>query len=55
MPGTNPPGPPSPPPPGCLGGFGQAGGNLVVDLNRDGINEAVWGSFDAGQVAIWKR
>jgi len=36
-------------------GFGQAGGNLVVDLNRDGKNEAVWGSFDAGQVALWQR
>ncbi len=36
-------------------GFGQAGGSVVVDLNRDGINEAVWGSFDAGQVAIWRR
>ena len=36
-------------------GFGQAGGNLVVDLDRDGRNEAVWGSFDGGQIAIWQR
>jgi hypothetical protein len=36
-------------------GFGQAGGNVVIDLNRDGKNEAIWGSFDAGQVAIWQR
>jgi hypothetical protein len=36
-------------------GFGQAGGNVVIDLNRDGKNEAIWGSFDAGQVALWQR
>ena len=36
-------------------GFDQAGGNLVVGLNRDGLNEAFWGSFDAGQVALWQR
>jgi len=36
-------------------GFGQAGGQLAVDLNRDGINEMVFSSFDQNALAFWKR
>jgi hypothetical protein len=36
-------------------GWGQAGGAIVDDLNRDGINEIVFGSFDQNALAIWQR
>jgi hypothetical protein len=36
-------------------GYGQAGGAIVKDLNRDGINEMVFGSFDQNALAIWQR
>lgn len=36
-------------------GWGQAGGAVVDDLNRDGVNEMVFGSFDQNALAIWQR
>jgi len=36
-------------------GYGQAGGQLVVDLNRDGVNEMVFSSFDQNALSFWKR
>lgn len=34
-------------------GWGQAGGSIVTDLNNDGLNEAVFSSYDQNHVAIW--
>lgn len=36
-------------------GWGQAGGGEVVDLDSDGKNEIVFGSFDQNKLAIWTR
>jgi hypothetical protein len=36
-------------------GWGQAGGSQIVDLNKDGINEVVFSSFENDQLGIWSR
>ena len=36
-------------------GYGQAGGPAVVDLNRSGNPEVIFGSFDQNSVSIWAR
>ncbi|MCB9616559.1 MAG: VCBS repeat-containing protein [Sandaracinus sp.] len=36
-------------------GFGQSGGPIVLDLNRSGENEIVFGSFDQDTLAIWSH
>ncbi len=36
-------------------GWGQAGGAVVQDFNRDGTNEIVFASFDKNAVGIWQR
>ena len=36
-------------------GYGQAGGPVVMDLNRSGSNEVVFSSFDENAVSIWSR
>jgi hypothetical protein len=36
-------------------GYGQAGGPVVVDLNRSGKKEVIFGSFDQNAVSIWAR
>lgn len=33
--------------------FGQSGGAVVTDLNRDGTNELLFSSFDTDTVAMW--
>ena len=35
-------------------GYGQAGGALVLDLNRDSVNEIVFSSFDQSSLSFWK-
>jgi hypothetical protein len=36
-------------------GYGQAGGPVIIDLNRNDINEVIFSSFDQNAVSIWTR
>jgi len=36
-------------------GFGQSGGPVILDLNRSGTNEVVFGSFDQNALSIWSH
>lgn len=36
-------------------GYGQAGGPVVMDINRSGTNEVIFSSFDQNTLAIWSR
>jgi hypothetical protein len=36
-------------------GYGQSGGPVVIDLNRDHRNEIVFGSFDQNALSLWSR
>jgi hypothetical protein len=36
-------------------GYGQAGGPVIEDFNRDGKDEIVFGSFDQNALSIWTR
>jgi hypothetical protein len=36
-------------------GFGQAGGPVIIDLNRSDTNQVIFSSFDQNALAIWSR
>lgn len=36
-------------------GFGQAGGPVILDINRSMKNEVIFTSFDENAVSIWSR
>jgi hypothetical protein len=36
-------------------GYGQAGGPVIIDLNRSDTNQVIFSSFDQNSLAIWHR
>jgi hypothetical protein len=35
--------------------YGQAGGPVIMDLNRSDTNEVIFSSFDQNALSIWSR